>query len=60
MQDPLREITGVVKSLVECRDATEQKVTLQRYFTHDACFDHPLCTVASRNGVSNSISKGIV
>lgn len=52
MQDPVREITGVVKSLVECKDATEQQVALKKYFTQNASFDHPLCAVSSRNGVS--------
>lgn len=52
MQDPVREISGVVKALVEAKDATEQQKAVQRYFTQDASFDHPLCAVASRNGVS--------
>lgn len=55
MQDPVREITGVVKSLVECKDATVQQVALKKYFTQDASFDHPLCAVTSRNGVGNPL-----
>ncbi|UZJ56149.1 hypothetical protein CBS101457_005469 [Exobasidium rhododendri] len=50
MQDPSREIAGVVGSLVEAKDATEQLLAVKRYFTPDASFDHALCSVASRNG----------
>ncbi|PWN88650.1 hypothetical protein FA10DRAFT_281115 [Acaromyces ingoldii] len=47
MQDPVREISSVVKGLVQARNATEQRDTLERHFAPDASFDHPLCTVVS-------------
>ena len=53
MDHPKREITGVVKGLVCAKDANEQRETLQRYFTPDASFDHPLCAVSSYRNVSS-------
>ncbi|PWN53360.1 hypothetical protein IE53DRAFT_181428 [Violaceomyces palustris] len=47
MEDPVKEIASVVKGLVSARDATEQKACLEAYFTPDASFDHPLCSVSS-------------
>lgn len=52
MQDPVHEITGVVKSLVMAKDATDQRDSLQRYFVPDASFDHLMCSVASSANVS--------
>lgn len=52
MQDPVHEISGVVKSLVMAKDATDQRDSLQRYFAPDASFDHLMCSVASSANVS--------
>jgi hypothetical protein len=47
MQDPIREVEGVVKALVQAKDASEQQSAVQKYFTTDASFDHPLCAIPS-------------
>lgn len=50
MQSPTQEITAVVKGLIEAPTADDQRSVLQRYFSPDASFDHPLCAVASYAG----------
>ncbi len=47
MEDPTKEIRGVVKGLVAAKNASEQKQVMQKYFAPDASFDHVLCTVSS-------------
>lgn len=47
MQNPAQEVEYVVKALVEARDATEQAIALRTYYTPNASFDHPLCSVTS-------------
>lgn len=47
MQSPLDEIPGVVKSLVQAKDADEQLAAIRRYFSPDASFDHMLCAIPS-------------
>lgn len=47
MQDPARDVAGVVKGLIESPTADEQAAVMQRYFVPRASFDHPLCAVAS-------------
>ena len=47
MEHPKREITGVVEGLVRAKTAEDQKKVLERYFTPDASFDHPMCAVNS-------------
>jgi len=51
MDNPLREIEGVVKGLVRANDASQQRECLQKYYTKDASFDHPMCAVASTKNV---------
>lgn len=51
MENPRKEITGVVKGLCSAKDAGQQRDVIQRYFTPDASFDHPLCAVQSYPGV---------
>ncbi|KAH8930153.1 hypothetical protein BT69DRAFT_985628 [Atractiella rhizophila] len=46
MEDPAREIEGVVRTLT-MGSPDEQLLTLQRTYTRDAAFDHPLCRVLS-------------
>lgn len=52
MQNPAQDVEGVVKGLVEAKTAEEQKTCIQRYFSPDASFDHPLCSVVSSPNVS--------
>ncbi|KAL9931922.1 hypothetical protein V8E36_009237 [Tilletia maclaganii] len=47
MENPVEEVAGVVKGLVQAKDAAEQRAYMQRYFAPDASFDHPLVQVAS-------------
>ncbi|KAK0556752.1 hypothetical protein OC846_000940 [Tilletia horrida] len=47
MENPVAEISSVVKGLVQAQDAAEQRAYMQKYFAPDASFDHPLCQVAS-------------
>lgn len=51
MENPRKEITGVVEGLCSAKNADSQRDVLQRYFTNDASFDHPLCAVSSYPGV---------
>ncbi|WFD42600.1 hypothetical protein MPSI1_001246 [Malassezia psittaci] len=57
MEDPRREIAHVVKGLCSAKDANEQRDTIQKYFTADASFDHPMCSVAS---YPNSRDTGVL
>jgi hypothetical protein len=54
MQDPAREITAVVKGLIEAPSAAEQRKVMSSYFAPDASFEHPLCAVRSGANVSPS------
>lgn len=45
MQAPVQEIPGVIKALVQAKDADEQLLALRKYFSPDASFDHMLCAV---------------
>ncbi|CAO1621936.1 unnamed protein product [Parajaminaea phylloscopi] len=45
MQSPVEEIPGVVKALVEAKNADDQLLALRRYYSPDASFDHMLCAV---------------
>ena len=51
MENPLKEIDGIVKGLVRAKDATQQRECLQKYYTENASFDHPMCAVASSKNV---------
>lgn len=51
MESPVKDIVGVVEGLVRAKDANSQRDVLQRYFTDDASFDHPLCAVSSYSNV---------
>ncbi|KAL0948346.1 hypothetical protein HGRIS_010932 [Hohenbuehelia grisea] len=50
MQNPAQEISSVVKDLTTASTADFQQSVLQRYFTHDAAFRHPLCSVEAAHG----------
>lgn len=52
MENPRKEIAGVVKGLCSAKNADEQRDTMQRYFVSDASFDHPMCAVMSYENVS--------
>lgn len=45
MNNPELEIRGIVLALTENDDAALHKSTVDKYFTKDASFIHPLCTV---------------
>ena len=45
MQDPSREIVDVVKQFTAAATPDEQKAAIERYFTDDAGFQHPMCSV---------------
>lgn len=45
MQDPAREITGVVELLAASVSPDLQESAFQRYVAADATFRHPLCKV---------------
>ncbi|KAI0313793.1 hypothetical protein OF83DRAFT_500961 [Amylostereum chailletii] len=55
MQDPAREISAVVKMLTTAPSATIQQTALARYYTSDAAFRHPICTVPSAHRSRDSI-----
>ncbi|WFC98513.1 hypothetical protein MYAM1_001241 [Malassezia yamatoensis] len=57
MEDPRKEIAHVVKGLCSAKDANQQRDTIQTYFTADASFDHPMCSVAS---YPNSRDTGVL
>lgn len=59
MQDPTYEVAGVVKGLVQARNATAQRDCLEKHFAPDASFDHPLCSVASTSNVRASCIPGV-
>lgn len=45
MQDPAREITEVVTLLTTAVSPDIQKATVEKFFTSDAGFSHPVCAV---------------
>ncbi|KAI3626299.1 hypothetical protein CBS9595_001660 [Malassezia furfur] len=57
MENPRKEIAGVVKGLCSAKNADQQRDTLQRYFVPDASFDHPMCAVLS---YPNSRDTGVL
>lgn len=44
MQDPTREIAGIV-TILATSPLDVQKATIEKYFTPDAGFSHPICAV---------------
>ena len=46
MEDPAAEITQVIHLLTQSPPSL-QKLALERYFTRDASFTHPLCRTGS-------------
>ncbi|KAI9815202.1 MAG: hypothetical protein M1832_005537 [Thelocarpon impressellum] len=46
MEDPVREIPGVIRSLTTTPPDVQQR-TLETYFTPDASFTHPFCRTGS-------------
>ncbi|KAH7106071.1 hypothetical protein BKA62DRAFT_688779 [Auriculariales sp. MPI-PUGE-AT-0066] len=58
MENPLIEIDDVVRACVGL-DATpdSQVVAIERYFTRDAAFNHPLCKVGAAPGSREAILK---
>lgn len=51
MQDPKKEIAGIVRTLCTTRDADELEDTVKKYYAQDAKFWHPLCKANSRNEI---------
>lgn len=51
MQDPKKEIAGIVRTLCTTRDADELEETVKKYYALDAKFSHPLCRANSRNEI---------
>ena len=47
MNNPELELRSLILTLTENDDAVTHKAAVDRYFTHDAEFVHPLCTVTS-------------
>ncbi|CCG83620.1 Predicted protein [Taphrina deformans PYCC 5710] len=47
MNNPELEIKAIVLALTESDDAAKHKATVDKYFSKDASFVHPLCTVES-------------
>ncbi|PWN32972.1 uncharacterized protein FA14DRAFT_174618 [Meira miltonrushii] len=47
MQDPVYEVTSVIKGIVQAQNATLQRDTLRKYYAPDASFDHPFYLVGS-------------
>ncbi|OSX62775.1 hypothetical protein POSPLADRAFT_1033455 [Postia placenta MAD-698-R-SB12] len=47
MENPVEEIEGVVLSITSATNPETQKAAILRYFTPDATFRHPLCTIPS-------------
>ena len=45
MQDPAREIAEVVTLLTTAVSPDIQKATVEKFFTTDAGFSHPVCAV---------------
>eukprot|EP01117_Protostelium_nocturnum_P001204 TRINITY_DN1152_c0_g1_i1.p1 TRINITY_DN1152_c0_g1~~TRINITY_DN1152_c0_g1_i1.p1 ORF type:complete len:207 (-),score=68.28 TRINITY_DN1152_c0_g1_i1:213-770(-) len=45
MEDPVKEIEGVINGLTTSRNFEVQTKTLNKYYTSDAGFDHPLAWV---------------
>jgi len=46
MEDPLREIGGVVRAFTVAESADAQRAALRKYATHDMEFQHPSCAIA--------------
>jgi len=46
MENPQEQIAGVIGLLTSAKDADTQKEAVYQYFTSDAGFRHPLCSVA--------------
>lgn len=55
MDNPAKEAEGIVKGLIEAANADDQATVLRKYFTDNAAFDHPLCSVASSKGSRDGI-----
>lgn len=47
MEDPIHEVGPLIHSLTTTTSPSTQRKTLERYFTSNASFDHPLCAVDS-------------
>ncbi|KAL4247897.1 hypothetical protein ABKN59_007500 [Abortiporus biennis] len=48
MEDPAKEIEGVVLSCTAAINAESQRTAIERYYAPDAEFHHPLCMVTSK------------
>ncbi|KAI0033187.1 hypothetical protein K488DRAFT_78010 [Vararia minispora EC-137] len=55
MQNPKQEIEHVFGLLTQAHTATVQAEALNRFYTYDAAFRHPLCTVPSAPGSRKEI-----
>ncbi|EIM84830.1 uncharacterized protein STEHIDRAFT_99669 [Stereum hirsutum FP-91666 SS1] len=55
MQNPADEIASVVKLVTTTPSPDVQKRALERYYTSDAGFRHPLCTVPSAHNSRESV-----
>lgn len=55
MQDPRNEITSVIILLTTAVSPDIQRATLNKYFTPDAGFRHPLCRVDPSYGSRESL-----
>ncbi|KIJ67805.1 hypothetical protein HYDPIDRAFT_25275 [Hydnomerulius pinastri MD-312] len=51
MQNPKKEISGIIHTLCTTRSAIELESTIMKYFTADARFSHPMCRASSRNEI---------
>ncbi|KAL5521972.1 hypothetical protein ACEPAF_1828 [Sanghuangporus sanghuang] len=56
MNDPRNEIVSVVKSFCLAKSVSEQRAAINRYFTPDAGFLHPLCSVHPGPGSRDEIA----
>lgn len=52
MQDPVRDVAGVVKGVVHARNATAQRDCLEKFWAPDASFDHLMVSISSNSNVS--------
>lgn len=57
MNNPELELRQIILDLTENDDAAKHKATVDRYFTEDAEFIHPLCTLSSGPGSRESLKS---
>lgn len=56
MDDPVKEITGVIETLCTAESEVQQQ-TIDRYFTENAQFIHPFCRTIAVSNSSWMIKK---